>query len=159
MIKVRFGVNDDSILDIDGYFDNVFEYDWLDDEFVREMIKSIDNSEVLSNQCVKNPVLGQIPPEKLSGGVKALICLWKMTDEDFDGLTIDLIVCGENCEDWLVKIYDIKDITVSMSGFDIVFKDKPIQGVCLNDGSQINDWEDWHDKAVQFLRGGVRNER
>lgn len=128
MIKVRFGVNDDSILDIDGYFDNVFEYDWLDDEFVREMIKSIDSSEVLSNQCVKNPVLGQIPPEKLSGGVKALICLWKMTDEDFDGLTIDLIVCGENCEDWLVKIYDIKDITVSMSGFDIVFKDKPIQG-------------------------------
>ena len=155
MINVLFGFSDDSILNIDGYFNNVFEYEWLDDDLVKEMIKSVDNSEVLSNQCIQSPVLGQIPPERLSGGVKALICLLKLSNEDFDGLMIDLVVCGENCEDWLIEISKRKDITVSMSGFDIVFKNKPISGICLNDNSDISNWEDWHDKAVQFIRGSV----
>lgn len=32
------------------------------------MIKDIDDSEVLSGECINSPVLGQIPPERLSGG-------------------------------------------------------------------------------------------
>ena len=155
MIKVLFGYSEDSILNIDEYFNNVYENDWLDDDFVKNMIKVIDNSTVLSNQCIQSSVLGQIPPERLSGGVKALICLWKMSIEDFDGLFIDLMVCGENCEDFILDIGRKKDILVSMTSFDLVFKNKSINGVCLNDGDAITNWKDWHNKAVTFIEESV----
>lgn len=153
MISVYFGHDKEAILSVDAYFNNVFEYEWLDDPFVREMIKDIDKSEVLSNQCIQSPVLGQIPPEKLSGGVKTCIMLYKL-----DNFLVDLIVCGENCQKWLSKIFDIKDCRVTMSGYDLTFKGYKISGVCENDNSVINNCEDWIDKMCD-MAGEIENER
>ena len=153
MISVYFGNDKSAILDIDIFFNNVFYYEWLDDPLVRELIKDVDNSDVLSNQCIQSPILGQIPPERLSGGVKALICLYKM-----DEFLVDLIVCGENCEKWISKISQLKDIRVSMSGYDLTFKGLEIKGVCENDGSLIRSSEDWTEKMLD-MAGEICNER
>ena len=53
---------------VSQYFDNRFHYDWLEDEFVIQMILDVDQSIVESPMCIKSPVLRQIPPTKLSGG-------------------------------------------------------------------------------------------
>lgn len=153
MVSVYFGYDKEAVLCVDIRFNNVFEYEWLDDPFVCEMIKDIDNSIVLSNQCIQSPVLGQIPPEKLSGGVKTCIMLYK--EEDF---MPDLIVCGENCEPWLSKIFEMKDCKVTMSGYDLTFRNLPIKGICENDNSVINDYHDWIDKMCD-LAGEPENER
>lgn len=154
MVSVYFGNDKSSILNVDVYFNHVFEHTWLDDEFVRDMIKDIDNSEVLSNQCIQSPVLGQIPPERLSGGVKTCIMLYKMDD-----FVPDLIVCGDNCEKWLSKIFESKNLVkVTMSGYDLTFRGYPIKGVCENDGSEINNAEDWVDKMCD-MAGEEENER
>ena len=153
MISVYFGNDKSAVLNIDVFFNNVFYEEWLDDPLVREMIKDVDNSDVLSNQCIQSPVLGQIPPERLSGGVKALICLYKMDD-----FLVDLIVCGENCEKWISKISQLKDIRVSMSGYDLTFKGLEISGVCENDGSLIRNSEDWTEKMLDMV-GEICNER
>lgn len=154
MVSVYFGNDKNSILNVDLYFNHTFEYEWLDDPFVQEMIKDIDSSEVLSNQCIQSPVLGQIPPEKLSGGVKTCIMLYKM-----DSFIPDLIVCGENCEKWLSKIFELKNLVkVTMSGYSLTFRGYPIRGVCENDGSFINDAEDWVDKMCD-MAGEEENER
>ena len=126
----------------------------LDDEFVKEMIKDVDKSIVLSNQCIQSPVLGQIPPERLSGGVKTCIMLYKLDD-----FVPDLIVCGENCQKWLSKVFEKKDLVkVTMSGYDLTFRGYPIHGICENDGSEINDAEDWTDKMCD-MAGEEENER
>lgn len=154
MISVFFGFDKEANLSVDIFFNHVFRYEWLDDPFVREMIKGIDNSIVLSNQCIQSPVLGQIPPEKLSGGVKTCIMLYKMDD-----FYTDLIVCGENCEPWLVKIFNAKEIVkVSMSGYDLRFKGLPIRGICENDGSEIKNSDDWVRKMCDMV-GEPGNER
>ncbi len=119
---------------------------WLEDDLVQEMIRDVDNSEVVSNACIQSPVLGQIPPEKLSGGVKALIVLYKSDDA-----YVDLIVCGPNCEKWLSKIAMDKDIHVSMSGFDLKFENSLISGKCLNDGSTFNGHREWLLKMEEFV--------
>ncbi len=145
MLNVRFGFDKNCIRDIDLYFDNVYDEKWLDDELVKDMIKAVDRSEVISEQTIVSPVLGQIPPERLSGGVKALICLYE-TDA-----YIDLIVCGPNCEEWISKISENKNITVGMSGYDLTFANKNVKGCCLNDGSEINDFRDWIVKMNEFV--------
>lgn len=152
MVSVFFGKDRDAILNIDVYFNHTFEYEWLDDQFVKDMIKDIDNSIVLSNQCIQSPVLGQIPPEKLSGGVKACIIIYKLNE------IVDLVVCGENCEPWLSKIFELKDCRVSMSGYDLSFKDLPIRGICENDNSYIDNYKDWVNKMCD-MAGEEENER
>lgn len=145
MLKVLFGRElDDTVVFVDGYFDNVYEYDWFNDDIVKQMVKDIDKSE-LQGLAVISPFLGSIPVEKLSGGVKGLIMMYKMDD-----FVSDLISYGNNCEDWIIKLSEMKDITVCMTGADMIFKDKPIKALCLNDNTMINNWHEWVDKLLEF---------
>lgn len=153
MVSVFFGLDADAITAVDIYFNNVFHKEWLDDLIVRDMIKSIDNSVVLSNQCIQSPVLGQIPPERLSGGVKTCIMLLKMND-----FVPDLIVCGPNCQSWLSKVFAIKEVVrVTMSGYDLPFDGYEIKGICENDGSVINNSKDWLIKMSDLVDCSYRN--
>lgn len=146
MLNIRFGFDEECIRDIDLYFDNVYEEIWLEDDLVKKMVLDVDQSEIVGNQLIVSPVLGQIPPEKLSGGVKALICMYK-TDA-----YIDLIVCGPNCEKWILQIAKEKDITAGMSGYDLVFENMDIEAVCLNNQSHITSYQEWILKMNEFVR-------
>lgn len=148
MLNIYFGYDTEAILSIDKYFNNTYDEDWLDDPFVKQMVWDIDRSEVLDKYCIQSPILGQIPPEKLSGGVKALICMYKLDD-----FYVDLIVCGKNCEKWIAEISKKKNLRASLSGYDLDFKEYGIQAKCLNDGSEILGFEDWILKMCTYVGG------
>lgn len=148
MVKVLFGEDfgENTILDIDSYFANVYEDTWLDDDVVRNIVKDIDDSD-LNGLNVISPVLGSISVRDLSGGTKALICMLKDNNpESF----IDLVVLGENCEKWLSYIFKHKDVQVCMTGYHLFFDGLDIEGICLNDGSSIKDAADWQKKLFEF---------
>lgn len=58
--------------DAPSYFDNVYEDEWIEDPFVKEMIQDVDSSTVLNAHIIESPILGPITPKELSGGVKVL---------------------------------------------------------------------------------------
>jgi len=145
MIKVYFGHRKDTVYNIDVYFDNIYGKEWFDDEFVQSMLLDVDHSKCTGCASIVNPIFGQITPEEISGGVKALIVLYK-TDT-----VVDLVNCGENCQSWISKIASMKDIEVDMSGVDLTFKNYGISGICLNDNSTIADYKDWILKMVYFI--------
>ena len=99
MLKIYFGYDENAVLSVDTYFNNTYEDEWFDDAFVKKIVKVVDDSEVRDRQLIVSPVLGQIPPERLSGGAKALILLYETNN-----FYTDLIVCGSNCEDLLLDI-------------------------------------------------------
>lgn len=145
MLKVLFGKKlENSNPCPSTYFDNVYEYDWFNDPVVIQMVRDIDKSE-LKGLCVLSPFLGSIPVEKLSGGVKTLILMYKLDD-----FVTDLIYLGNNCEDWILKIAEQKDLTVCMTGFDMCFECKDIKAFCLNDNSMINNYHEWCGKMSDF---------
>ena len=148
MVKVLFGEDfgDKTILDIDSYFNNVYEDEWLNDDIVRQMVKDIDNSELVGLNVI-SPVLGSISVRDISGGTKALICLLK--EEKSEGF-IDLVVLGENCEKWLAYIFNKKDVQVCMTGYHLFFDEYEVTGLCLNDNTIINNSDDWRDKLFEF---------
>lgn len=74
------------------------------------MIKNVDKSEVVSANLIISPVLGPISYEKLSGGVKVLIMLYKMPE-----MTQWASSCGDNCLPFMIKIADMQDVTVKFS--------------------------------------------
>lgn len=151
MLSIFFGYDTNAVLNVDTYFNNTYDDVWLDDPFVKDIVRAVDNSEVQDRQCIMSPVLGQIPPERLSGGTKALILLYK--EDDF---YTDLIVCGENCEKYILDIAEKKDIICALSGYDISFnvlgdKNHPTPIRCENDGSILNNHEEFVLKMLEYV--------
>lgn len=107
MLRVWFGDKDNIIYNTSVYFRNRYEDGWITDDFARAIIKDIDRSEVLDSHTIKSPVLGQIPPDKLSGGVKALILMKNMPGKIFNASN-----CGDNCAKWILKLGKKKDFTI-----------------------------------------------
>lgn len=111
MLNIRFGAVEDTIYYVDGFFDSDYEDEWLEDPLVQEMIQDVDNSKVLSPHCIESPLLGQIPPTKLSGGVKALILMLKTEEE------VWATACGDNCAKWITRIAEMKNLTICLEHF------------------------------------------
>ena len=157
MLSVFFGYDAEAILNVDTYFNNTYDDEWLDDDFVKKIIHVVDHSEVQDRQCILSPVLGQIPPERLSGGAKALILMNK--EDDF---YTDLIVCGGNCERLILDIAEKKDISCCLSGYDISFDDlgndeHPTPDRCINDGSMLQNHKEFVLKMIDLVGKNTAN--
>ena len=107
MLKIWYNTGIEYLNDAPAYFDNVYEDEWLEDDLVKEMIRDVDHSEVLTPHIIESPVLGAITPRELSGGVKVLILMLK--DDSF---IYNMSNCGNNCAKWVLKIAEKKDLTV-----------------------------------------------
>lgn len=98
---------------VSDYFDDAFESSWFSDDFVRKIIKEIDDSEVVglegASVNIFNKVLGNIPPQYLSSGCKALILLY------IEGIKVNGDRLGDNCMNLLLQIADMKDVYISLS--------------------------------------------
>ena len=150
MLSILFGKETENTnIDPDTYFNNTCEIEWFDDEIVKQIIRDIDDSEVLGFSLISKH-LGAASVEWLSGGCKTLILLYK--DDDFEP---DLIWLGNNCEDWLIKIANIKDIKAVMTGEDLHFSGKQnLIFLCLNDNSIIKDFREWNRKLIDYVALG-----
>lgn len=149
MLKIYFGEMAGKVIhDVDSFFNNQYRYVWLQDDLVKEMILDVDKSEVESPECIKSPVLRQIPPTKLSGGVKALI-LMKYLDES-DGV-VNASACGDNCARWILKMSESFNLTINLNHI-MDFGDVEFTAEILNDNSIVNNMRDFVDKAITFLR-------
>ena len=104
MLTIVYGDEPKCIYNTNVYFKNTYE-----SSLAKEMIKDIDKSEVVSSECIVSPVLGQIPPERLSGGVKTLLLILNEPDKIFNAST-----CGDNCAKWILEIGKRIDVTINL---------------------------------------------
>ena len=109
MLKIIFGNMDDVVYNTSVYFKNTYKEEWLTDDFSKEMIKDVDKSTVVSSRIIDSPVLGAITPKELSGGLKALILIYKDDSHVFNASN-----CGDDCAKWLLKIGEMKDVTINL---------------------------------------------
>lgn len=110
------------------YFDDVYEPEWFDDQLVKEMVLDIDKSVVVSRNVIESPVLGQIPPQWLSGGVKGLILILKYPKK----LEYSSCIFGGNCAKWICKLGDIIDYTLIMQHPFELYGDGPLNAIGVN---------------------------
>ena len=61
---------DNTIYDIDAWFDSVYEPEWIEAPITRAMISDVDKSKVVAPRIIDSPYLGYVDPTHLSGGVK-----------------------------------------------------------------------------------------
>ncbi len=91
------------------WFKYNYEPLWFEDELVKAMVREVDHTEYISDSVFDSPVLGKIPPERLSGGVKTLIMIYKMPEKIFNATS-----CGANCAHMLLEIGKRENVTVNL---------------------------------------------
>lgn len=112
MLKVIIGYKDSSVSinEVSVYFDMCYKPEWLNSDFAKEVILGVDKSKHVKDSYIESPVLGAIPPEKLSSGCKALI-LCKFVP--------DGVICGDrmgdNCYPYLLKLCETQDVTITLA--------------------------------------------
>ena len=120
----------------DTYFKYNYEEEWFEDDFVKQMILDIDSSMVESAHAILSPVLGLIAPERLSGGVKALIIMYKEPT-----LIVNASACGDNCAKWILEIGKKQDITIRL-GYEMEFQE-PFVIRIQNSGHVVHTFADY----------------
>lgn len=137
MLKIDFmGRTIEDIGYPDDYFAAEYYDEWFEDPVVKQMVKSVDKSEVLGANNIISPVLGPINCMQLSTGVKNLIIAYKTNE------VIDASFCGDNCGDWLLHIAKLKDISITLYHL-FEFSDKFEGAYIYNTGAYISSLKEY----------------
>ena len=145
MLSIFYGEMQEAIYNTSVYFKNTFRNEWLEDPLVMEMIKDVDNSEVLGNGAIKSPVLGVIAPNTLSGGVKTLILIYKQPEKIFNASN-----CGDNCAKWIVEISRKKDLTINLHHIMDFSDCDDFSAYIVNTGKTVNSNKEYIDEAFRI---------
>lgn len=145
MLKIYIGSLQNEIVSASSYFDITYSPSWLNDNLNKKMILDVDKSRVISENIIESPILGPIPPQWLSGGVKALICM----NSDNTGNTFNLSNCGDNCAKWAVEIGKRKDIKVSLHHFMDFTGVDDFQALILNSGKIVNSPDEYAEEFIK----------
>ncbi len=145
MLQIYFGNMPEAIYNTEVYFQNVYEDEWIVDDFAKEVIKKIDRSEVMDVQAIKSPVLGIISPERLSGGTKTLLLIKNMPDKVFNAST-----CGDNCAGFILKLAKENDITINLRHL-MDFGNRHFKARVLNDDTIVSDMDELLMEAYKYV--------
>lgn len=145
MLKIYFGDYQDVIYNTSVFFKFNYDPAWLSDPEVIQMIRDVDRSEVLGSGAIDSPVLGVIAPTSLSGGVKTLILIDKVSEKVFNASN-----CGDNCAAWLLRLGREKDITVNLRHL-MNFGDGDLEIQILNTGDVVHSMTELIPVAGRYV--------
>ena len=144
MLKIVFGDIENSIYHPPTYFDNVYLDEWITDPVTVEMIRDIDQSEVIGLHVISSPFLGSISTKELSGSVKTLILM--RLDES--GKIFNASACGDNCAKWISRIAKEKDLTINLHHIMDFSECEDFEAYMLNTDKMVKSYQEYLDEAM-----------
>lgn len=113
--------------------------EWFSDPFIQEFLKSIDGSDVLFEEALRDYRGHGISTEMMSTGCKTLCCIYYFPDKIFHGSLL-----GDNCLPFLIRIAETHDITILLEHY-ADFTPKDIQKGIIRCNNQIVNQDAYDD--------------
>ena len=145
MLNVFFGDMTDAIYNTNIYFNNTYKDNWITNPLSREIIKAVDQSEVIDERTIFSPIFGNMSPKKLSGGVKTLLLIAYDHSKVFNAST-----CGDNCAEWILKIAEKRKIVINLRHL-MDFGEGEFKIRVLNTGKIVRNMGDLVSEAGEFV--------
>ena len=145
MLTIHFGEMENTEYG-PSWFKYNYKPEWLKDDFVQWMIKEVDNSTYIDGLVIASPVLGPIPPERLSGGLKTLIMIYEKPELIFDATS-----CGQNCAGCLLEIGKRREATVKLEYLMTFDEYEPFEIRVDNENRIIKYADDYIETAIKYL--------
>ncbi|MBQ9065540.1 MAG: DUF4869 domain-containing protein [Blautia sp.] len=146
MLRIVFGDTQNAIYHPPTYFDNTYLDEWITDPRTIEMVKDVDQSEVISARAIDSPFLGSISVKELSGGVKTLILMLF----DDSGKIFNASACGDNCAKWIVQIASEKDLTINLHHIMDFSTCNGFSAYIVNTGRYVGSFIEYLDEAFRI---------
>lgn len=143
MLKYTFYYPEDMIRNIDNYFDNMYEDEWMEDPFVKEMVLAIDKTEIISSTSANSPIFGIMPITKISGGVKALILMLKQERP------IWTPACGDNCTEYMIRIGEMCDRLIFVGHYLQFYRD--FDAMCIDNNEMTHSAEEFEKMCLRHF--------
>lgn len=144
MLHLYIGDKKEYYLSGDKVFDYKFDKSKLMEDFSKEVIRTIDKSEVVSEHLIISPVLGAIPPSYLSGGSKTLIMLM------YADFKFYIEAMGDNCFPLLKRICDKKEIYMCSTCYRPLFEYGFDKVHILNEDKIVTNSKDYLDIEIKY---------
>ena len=145
MLNIFFGDMPEAIYNTNVYFNNTYKDSWITKPLSKQIINSVDKSEVIDAKTIYSPVFGNMSPKKLSGGVKTLLLVANDSSKVFNAST-----CGDNCAEWLLKIAEKKKVVVNLLHL-MDFGKRNFKIKVLNTGKTVNNMGELVAEAGEFV--------
>ena len=152
MLTIIFGDVSEAIYNTSVYFKNTYEPEWITADLAKKIILDVDKSEVLGSECINSPVLGQIPPERLSGGTKTLLLILNEPERIFNAST-----CGDNCAKWILEIAKQQDVTINLRHIMNFGHDTSFEIYIQNGGEVVHSMKELKPIAHKYLNMSKEN--
>lgn len=107
-VRLTWPPQEGFILSAKKRFNRIYQKDWFNSELAEAMVKDVDNTEHIHDATFESPVLGTIPAQMLSGGVKGLLMILNQDKIH----TYSSVIFGDNCIPWLCKLSYTRDFTL-----------------------------------------------
>lgn len=146
-LNIVIGDTKDAIYNTNMYFNNQYDKRWLNQDIIRDAIQSVDKSRVENENSILSPVFGQMPPTKLSGGVKTLMLIYNNPDRVFNAST-----CGDNCARWIMKFAKEKDFVINLHHV-MKFNSRGFKAYIVNEDEIIHSLDELYDRVDRYCRG------
>ena len=145
MLNVFFGDMPDAIYNTNVFFNNTYKDSWITKPLSKQIIQSVDHSEVIDEKTISSPVFGNMSPKKLSGGVKTLLLIAYDKTRVFNAST-----CGDNCAEWILKIADERRVVINLRHL-MNFGKGEFKIRVLNTGKIVKNMGDLVAEAGEFV--------
>lgn len=147
MLRVYFGERENTVYNTSVFFKHSYDDSWMTEQFTKDIIADIDKSQVVDANSIISPVLGNISPLQLSGGVKALILMNHFPRKIFNASN-----CGDNCAKWILQLAKNRDFTINL--YHVMnFGDGEFEIRILNDRKLIvHNMEEFLSAGIKYLR-------
>lgn len=145
MLSVYFGDMPDVIYNTKIYFNNTYKDNWITKPLSKDIIRSVDQSEVIDEKTIFSPVFGNISPKKLSGGVKTLLLIAYDRTKVFNAS-----MCGDNCAKWILKIAENRKVVINLRHL-MDFGNDDFRIKVLNTGKIVNNMGDLVTEAGEYV--------
>ena len=145
MLSIYFGDMPDAIYNTAVYFKNTYRDAWITNSEVARMIKDVDRSDVVSANNIQSPVLGNITPLQLSGGVKTLMLIKFDHAHVFNAST-----CGDNCAKWILSMAQKRKIVINL--YHVMdFGEDDFKIKVINSGNIVHNMTELIHESIPYL--------
>ena len=105
----RYNKFGDKYIPLSGdYFDEVYEKNWIKDDDVQRIVRTIDNNAISADGHIESEVLGSISMRELSTGAKTLILMKMVPDMVWSGERV-----GDNCWKEVLRLSEKHNICLA----------------------------------------------
>jgi hypothetical protein len=147
MLYVSFGdVGTDCIETVNATFNYRKKPEWFNRDDVKRIIKNIDKTEVIEDECLKSPVLGTIAPERLSTGCKAVILMLMYSGKR----KVYATKCGDNCAPEILNLAKNMDISIVLH--HVMEFPEPFEMTIEESGHVVTNMKDFISEFYKYKK-------